>query len=44
MIILDDYEWGGKFRAQKQAEDLWFQERNYRVIPLPTGQGMLVKR
>lgn len=44
MLILDDYEWGGKYRAQKRAEDLWFQARNYRVIPLPTGQGLLIKR
>jgi len=44
MIILDDYEWSLEYRAQKLAEDDWFEPRGYRVIPLPTGQGMLVKR
>lgn len=44
MIILDDYEWSGVFRAQKLAEDEWFDKRGYRVMPLPTGQGLLVKR
>jgi len=44
MVILDDYEWGGQYRAQKMAEDAWFDERQYRVFPLPTGQGMVLKR
>jgi hypothetical protein len=44
MIILDDYEWAGVYRQQKQAEDPWFQARGYRVMPLPTGQGLILKR
>jgi hypothetical protein len=44
MIILDDYEWAGPYRKQKQAEDPWFDARGYRVMPLPTGQGIIVKR
>lgn len=44
LIILDDYEWAGIYREQKRAEDLWFQEREYRVFPLPTGQGFVIKR
>jgi hypothetical protein len=32
------------YRSQKQAEDPWFEARGYRVVPLPTGQGMLSKR
>lgn len=44
MIILDDYEWSGIYRPQKLAEDEWLDRRGYRVIPLPTGQGILVKR
>jgi hypothetical protein len=44
MIILDDYEWAGIYRTQKIAEDTWFDERQYRVMPLPTGQGLLIKR
>lgn len=44
MVVLDDYEWSGIYRPQKQAEDQWFQERGYRVFPLPTGQGFVIKR
>ena len=44
LLILDDYEWGGVYRPQKIAEDAWFQQRNYRVMPLPTGQGLIIKR
>lgn len=44
MIVLDDYEWGGVYRAQKLAEDPWFEARGYRVMPLPTGQGLVFKR
>lgn len=44
MVVLDDYEWAGPYRAQKQAEDPWFARRGYRVFPLPTGQGFLIKR
>jgi len=43
VLILDDYEWTG-YREQKLAEDQWFQERQYRVMPLPTGQGLIIKR
>lgn len=44
IIILDDYEWSGMYRAQKKAEDPWFEQRHYRVFPLPTGQGLILKR
>lgn len=44
MIILDDYEWSGVYRVQKLTEDPWFEARNYRVMPLPTGQGLVIKR
>ena len=43
-IILDDYEWAGIYREQKMREDAWFEARNYRVFPLPTGQGFVIKR
>lgn len=42
-IILDDYEWA-VYRKQKQAEDPWFDARDYRVFPFPTGQGLVIKR
>lgn len=44
MLVLDDYEWSGAYRAQKLAEDVWFDARGYRVMPLPTGQGLVFKR
>lgn len=44
ILILDDYEWSGIYRAQKLAEDQWFDSRQYRVMPLPTGQGLIIKR
>lgn len=44
IIILDDYEWAGVYRPQKIAEDKWFEARQYRVFPLPTGQGLVLKR
>jgi O-methyltransferase len=43
-IILDDYEWAMSYRGQKLAEDPWFDSRGYRVMPLPTGQGLVMKR
>jgi len=44
MIILDDYEWAGGHRQQKKALDPWLDQKGYRVLPLPTGQGLLIKR
>ena len=44
VLILDDYEWAGVYRPQKLAEDAWFDARHYRVMPLPTGQGLVIKR
>ena len=44
IIVLDDYEWAGVYRPQKLAEDAWFDARSYRVFPLPTGQGIVLKR
>ena len=42
IVILDDYGWGACL-AQKRAEDLFFTERGYQVLELPTGQGLLIK-
>jgi predicted O-linked N-acetylglucosamine transferase (SPINDLY family) len=44
VLILDDYEWAGVYREQKVLEDAWFEQRKYRVFPLPTGQGLVLKR
>jgi hypothetical protein len=42
-IVFDDYGWHA-FRPQKQAEDTFFAARGYRVLELPTGQGLVIKR
>lgn len=44
IIIMDDYEWSNTYREQKIKEDAWFSARSYRVFPLPTGQGIVLKR
>jgi predicted O-methyltransferase YrrM len=44
IVILDDYEWAMSYRNQKITEDRWFEARSYRVFPLPTGQGIVLKR
>lgn len=43
VIILDDYEMF-YYHKQKAAEDDWFGARGYRVFPLPTSQGIVIKR
>jgi len=42
VLVLDDYGWLG-YRAQKLAEDPWFEKYGYRVLEMPTGQGLLIK-
>lgn len=42
VLILDDYGWIG-YRPQKLAEDEWFAKRGYKVLEMPTGQGMVIK-
>ena len=32
------------YRLQKMAEDAWLDQRKFRVFPLPTGQGLVLKR
>ncbi|MBL8555368.1 MAG: class I SAM-dependent methyltransferase [Phenylobacterium sp.] len=43
VILFDDYAWGTS-RAQYDAEKSWFERRGEMVLPLPTGQGLYVKR
>ncbi len=42
VLVLDDYGWLG-YRQQKLAEDPWFEQKGYRVLELPTGQGLVIK-
>ena len=41
-LVLDDYGWLA-YRKQKLAEDPWFERRGYRVLEIPTGQGLVIK-
>jgi O-methyltransferase len=43
IIVFDDYGWTF-YKAQQVAEDKFMQERGYRILELPTGQGLLFKR
>jgi O-methyltransferase len=43
IVVLDDYGWL-HYREQKDAEDDFFDARGYRVLELPTGQGIVLKR
>jgi hypothetical protein len=40
-VLLDDYGWYA-YRAQKLAEDAFFEAQGYKVLELPTGQGLVV--
>jgi hypothetical protein len=44
IILLNAYEWSGSHREHKMLEDQWFAKKDYRVFPLPTGQGLVIKR
>lgn len=43
VIVFDDYGWQ-LFHAQKEVEDVFMLARGYRILELPTGQGLVVKR
>lgn len=43
MILFDDYGWPVAL-AQRVVEDKFMQERNYMILELPTGQGLVIKR
>lgn len=43
IILFDDYCWLSS-RAQHAAEKAWFEKRGLQILPLPTGQGLYVKR
>lgn len=42
MLVFDDYGWMA-YRNQKLAEAPWLAARGYRVLELPTGQGLVIK-
>jgi hypothetical protein len=41
-VVLDDYGWLG-YEAQKTAMDEFAAGKGLKVLPLPTGQGLLIK-
>ena len=43
MVVFDDYGWK-VFYKQKDAEDEFMNKRDYTILELPTGQGLVVKR
>ena len=43
LLVLDDYGWAS-YRAQQESADAFLAQWNYRVLELPTGQGLVVKR
>ena len=43
VVVFDDFCWAAA-AAQHQAEVRWFAARGLHVLPLPTGQGVFVKR
>lgn len=43
VILFDDFGWAVS-RAQYDAEVAWFAARGEQILPLPTGQGLYVKR
>ena len=43
MIIFDDYGWVG-YRDQQIKEKEFIENNNLRILELPTGQGLVVKK
>ncbi len=43
LVVFDDYGWAA-YRAQRVAADEFVSKRGYRILEIPTGQGLLIKR
>ena len=43
VILFDDYGWTSA-AVQRKAEAAWFAARGEEILPLPTGQGLYIKR
>ncbi len=43
IIVLNDYGWA-RYPAQRVAADEFMQKEGYRVLEIPTGQGLMIKR
>ena len=42
VVVLDDYGWS-EHRLQREAMDRFASSRNVQILPLPTGQGLILK-
>lgn len=42
VVVLDDFGWLA-YSAQNKAEHQWFGDKGYRVLEMPTGQGLVIK-
>lgn len=43
IIVLDDYAYGEEFREQKNAWDKFAAKKQFKILTLPTGQGLIIK-
>jgi hypothetical protein len=43
VVVLDDYAYGPEFYEQKKAWDLFAESKGFKILTLPTGQGLIVK-
>jgi hypothetical protein len=42
VVVLDDYNWLS-YREQKLAHDAFAKSMGVQILPMPTGQGVLIK-
>mgnify|MGYP001966907603 CR=1 FL=1 len=42
ILVLDDFGWLG-YKNQCDQEKQWFEKKGYKVLEMPTGQGMVIK-
>ena len=43
LILLDDYAYDEMFRSTKNAWDKYAKKKNFDILTLPTGQGLIIK-
>ena len=42
ILVLDDFGWLG-YKNQCDQEKQWFEKKGYKVLEMPTGQGIVIK-
>ena len=43
VVVLDDYDYGPEFMEQKYAWDKFAALKDFEILTLPTGQGLIIK-